>query len=500
MSPWRSRCSENTACSFGGTMTADNYRMLGERPAAGDSLEGSTQSRRCLRRITLVSTFGGLLFGYDTGVINGALIFMATDLGLTPFSEGLVAASLLMGAAIGASAGGKLSDRIGRRKNILYLALLFFFGALACTLAPDINIMVASRFVLGLAVGGASVTVPTYLAEMSPSHIRGRVVTQNELMIVTGQLVAFVSNAVIGSAFGGHAGVWRWMLAVATLPAVVLWFGMLVMPESPRWLARKGRSMEALNVLKLVREEQQAETECAQLEGLTEQGHGQSKRSALQYLATPWIRRIFLIGIGIAIVQQVTGVNSIMYYGSQILAEAGFGRTGALTANVLNGVISVAATFIGIALLDVAGRRPMLLLGLAGTTCSLLLIGLFANLMGPSILRGYLILMSMSLFLAFMQGLIGPTVWLMLAEIFPLAIRGFAFGIAGSVLWLTNFAIGLFFPPMVATVGIGSTFFVFVGLGVLSLVFVQIYVPETKGLSLEAIEAHFQAQTQAHTR
>jgi len=461
--------------------------------AVAEAGSGSRQSRRYLRLITIISTFGGLLFGYDTGVINGALIFMKADLGLTPFTEGLVAASLLLGAAIGATAGGRVSDRAGRRKNILFLALLFFFGALACSLAPNVEIMVASRFLLGLAVGGASITVPTYLAEMAPSHIRGRIVTQNELMIVTGQLLAFITNAFLGNAFGEHDSVWRWMLVVATLPAVVLWFGMLVMPESPRWLAGQGRFGEALAVLRKVRDERQAVAEMQQIRSLAEQERSNSARSALAHLATPWVRRVFLLGIGVAIVQQVTGVNSIMYYGSQILAEAGFDRTGALTANILNGVISVAATFVGIYLLDIVGRRPMLLCGLVGTTTSLLLIGLFSHVLEPSPMRGYLILMSMGLFLAFMQGLIAPTVWVMLAEMFPLAIRGFAIGIAGSVLWLVNFVIGLLFPTLVASIGIDSTFFVFAAMGVFSLLFVKLYLPETKGRSLEDIEAKFRA-------
>ncbi|GAA0535398.1 MFS transporter [Saccharopolyspora thermophila] len=277
---------------------------------------------RRLRTITLVATFGGLLFGYDTGVINGALPYMQSDLGLTPLTEGLVTSSLLFGAAIGAFTGGRLADARGRRRTILALAGIFLAGTLACTFAPDAAFMVAARFVLGLAVGGASVTVPTYLAEVSPAERRGRLVTQNELMIVTGQLLAFTFNAAIAGLLGESAHVWRYMLVVASLPAVVLWFGMLVMPESPRWLASRGRLGEALDVLRQVRSAQRAEAELADVQRLAEEDE-KAQTGGWSDLAVPWIRRLVLVGIGIAVVQQLSGVNTIMYYGTQTCRAPG---------------------------------------------------------------------------------------------------------------------------------------------------------------------------------
>ncbi|WSQ14039.1 sugar porter family MFS transporter [Streptomyces sp. NBC_01231] len=452
-----------------------------------------TVSRR-LRLITVIATFGGLLFGYDTGVINGALPYMTDDLGLTPFTEGMVTSSLLLGAALGAVTGGRLSDARGRRRTILVLAVVFFVGALGCTLAPNTAVMVVARFVLGLAVGGASVTVPVYLAEVSPAERRGALVTRNELMVVSGQLLAFTSNAIIARVGGESGGVWRWMLVLATVPAVVLWFGMLVMPESPRWLASQIRYGEALDVLRQVRSRQRAEVELAEVSALAVM-EGQEKLGGWQDLrATPWVRRLMFVGFGIAIVQQITGVNTIMYYGTQILTDAGFAADSALTANIANGVISVLATFVGIWLLGRVNRRPMLMTGQIGTTTALLLIGVFSLVLPSGDGRAYAVLAMTVTFLAFQQGAISPVTWLMLSEIFPMRMRGFGMGVAAVVLWLTNFAIGLVFPSLVSGIGISNTFFLFVAAGVVALLFVKRCVPETRGRSLETLEAELRAR------
>jgi MFS transporter, SP family, major inositol transporter len=443
-----------------------------------------------LRTIILVSTFGGLLFGYDTGVINGALPFMSEALGLNSFTEGFITSSLLFGAALGAVFGGRLSDLSGRRTNILYLAVLFFFSALGCTLAPNITIMVISRFCLGFAVGGASVTVPAYLAEMSPAARRGRMVTQNELMIVTGQLLAFVINAILGSTMSHNENIWRYMLAIAALPAIFLFFGMLKVPESPRWLVSKGKDKDALNVLRKIREEKEAQLELNEIKETFVQEAG-VKQATFKDLNVPWIRRILFLGIGIAVVQQVTGVNSIMYYGTQILKEAGFETKAALIGNIANGAISVLATFVGIWLLGKVGRRPMLITGLLGTTASLLLIGLFSLMLEGSAALPYVVLALTVTFLAFQQGAISPVTWLMLSEIFPLRLRGLGMGVTVLFLWVVNGLIGLAFPILLAKVGLSTTFFIFVALGLAAVGFVKKYLPETKGFTLEQLEHNF---------
>lgn len=412
------------------------------------------------------------------------------QLNLTPFTEGLVTSSLLFGAAFGAMFGGRLSDHHGRRKNILYLAILFIFATLGCTFAPSVELMVTFRFILGLAVGGASVTVPAFLAEMSPAENRGRMVTQNELMIVSGQLLAFTFNAILGNTLGDTAHVWRYMLVIASLPAVFLWFGMLVVPESPRWLASKGRIGDALRVLQKVRAEARAQAELKEIEKSLED-QSQMKKATFKDLNVPWVRRIVFIGLGIAVVQQITGVNSIMYYGTEILKDAGFETRAALIGNIANGIISVVATFVGIWLLGRVGRRPMLITGQIGTTIALLLIGIFSLTMEGSPALPYIVLSLTVTFLAFQQGAISPVTWLMLSEIFPQRLRGLGMGVTVFCLWITNFLVGLLFPVLMAGIGLSTTFFVFVGLGIIAIAFVKKYLPETKDRSLEQLEQEF---------
>lgn len=457
-----------------------------------DSRNTKTNQKNNLKIIAIISTFGGLLFGFDTGVINGALPYMARpdQLNLNAVTEGLVASSLLFGAAFGAMFSGKLADSYGRRKVILYLAVIFLITTLGCTFAPNVPIMVTFRFLLGIAVGGASVAVPTFLAEMSPAERRGQMVTQNELMIVTGQLLAYITNAIIGNTMDGAGHAWRYMLVIASIPAIVLWIGMLAVPESPRWYASKGRFKDALRVLLHIRKEKRAKTELQQIKKAIETEE-QVKQASFKDLTEPWIRRIVFLGIGIAIVQQITGVNSIMYYGTQILQNTGFSTEVALIANIANGVISVLATFVGIWLLGRVGRRPMLITGLIGTTTTLLLIGIFSFTLSGTTILPYAVLSMTVTFLAFQQGAISPVTWLMLAEIFPLKLRGLGMGVSVFCLWTTNFLIGLVFPILLDKFGLSTSFFLFAVLGIFAITFVSKFLPETKDKTLEQLEQYF---------
>ena len=455
--------------------------------------EVSRQLRRRLLLISMTATIGGLLFGYDTGVVNGALLYMGRDLHLTPADEGFITAALLLGAALGALLAGRLADRFGRRHTLWLLAGTFVAGAIACALAPDRSALAGFRFLLGLAVGGASVVVPTYLAELAPPEIRGRLVTQNELMIVSGQLLAFAVNAVIAQFWGESHAVWRWMLGIAAAPGIVLGIGAIFLPESPRWLVARGRAVEAEAVLGQLRLPGAAALEARSIATLAG-AEAASDIRGWAALRIPWVRAVLLVGIGIGIVQQVTGVNSIMYYGTQILSRSGLGVQGALVANVLNGVVSVLVTFLGIALVGRTGRRWMLVTGLIGTTSSLLLLGVVSLLFQPSPALAYLVLGAMSLFLCFQQGFVSPVTWLLLSEIFPLKVRGLGMGAATLVLWGANFVVAFSFPQLVAGFGVSSTFFGFVTVGILAVVFSARYVPETGGRSLEAIEELLQGR------
>lgn len=455
----------------------------------------SPSNQHFLRTVMIISTFGGLLFGYDTGVVNGALPYMARpdQLNLTPFMEGWVVSGLLFGAAIGAILGGRLADRLGRRMSILCFAVMFFCAAMGCTLAPNVYFMVCCRFILGLAVGGASVTVPTYLAEMAPVDRRGRIVTQNELMIVSGQFLAFVFNAILGVTMSSAGHVWRYMLFLATLPAIILFFGMLRMPESPRWLALKGRVSDSLTVLEKVRHSKNAAI--AELNEIQDNITTESSIEQISFkdLNQPWMRRIIFIGIGIAVATRFTGVNTIMFYGTQILTNAGFSTQIALIANVANGLTSVIATIFGMWLLTKIGRHPMFLLGLGGTTMSLLLIALSSHFLEGTAILPFIVLSLTITFLAFMQGCIGPVLWLLLAEIFPVNMRGLGMGICVFCLWITDFCIGLAFPVLLDQFGLFMTFMFFVCSGLAAMLFVKTCVPETKGRTLEEIEKSFRS-------
>ncbi|WAH96226.1 sugar porter family MFS transporter [Arthrobacter sp. MMS18-M83] len=457
------------------------------RPAPLPHLTDGPHRKR-LGQVALTATFGGLLFGYDTGVINGALQPMTAALGLTPITEGIVTSSLLFGAAAGAIGGGRLSDVWGRRKTIILLALMFLVGTLSCVFSPNFEVMVLGRIILGLAVGGASTVVPVFLAELAPYEIRGSLAGRNELMIVIGQLAAFVLNAIIGNVWGEFGGVWRIMLAVAALPALALFFGMLRMPESPRWLISQGRSQEALAVLTSIRSPERAAAELADVRHLADE-EKEIKWSGWSALRSKWLLRILLVGIGLGVAQQLTGINSIMYYGQSVLVEAGFSSSAALVANIAPGVIAVIGGLTALRLMQTMNRRRTLLTGFALTTVCHFLIGI-ASIALPigNPARPFVILFLVVAFVGSVQTFLNIAVWVMLSEIFPLHIRGFAIGVSVFCLWIANAFLGLYFPILVAAVGITGSFFLFGVVGLLALVFIYTQVPETRGRTLEALE------------
>jgi major inositol transporter-like SP family MFS transporter len=446
----------------------------------------------------VISTLGGLLFGYDTGVISGALLYMKEDLQLTTLTEAIVVSSLLFpGAALGALLGGKLADALGRKGSLLVCAGLFLVGAMVCAVAPGVVVMTIGRIILGFGVGAAAATCPLYLAEMAPAHRRGRMVTINELMIVTGQFLAFAMNAILDAVIK-DPHVWRWMLGVAVVPAIALFVGMFFLPDSPRWYAVRGRLDDTRRVLGMSRDPAEAAEEYNIIAEHAKRDLEEDKGAAMRDLREfGWMRRILWIGCGLAAVQQLTGINTVNYYAPTILESTGLGASAALLLTITVGIVAIIGTVLGIVLLGYYNRRPLLLTGFVGVAAGHLVLAL-SFLLPESGFRSYLILAAMLLVVAFVQTFIGTLVWLLLSEIFPMTIRGFAMGIAVFVLWTVNAAVSFAFPPTVAALGATMTFGLFALINFGSIFFVRKFCPETRGRTLEELEDDFREHDAAH--
>ncbi|MFG1175120.1 sugar porter family MFS transporter [Erwiniaceae bacterium CAU 1747] len=456
----------------------------------------NAQQRKRLHQITLVATFGGLLFGYDTGVINGAFSSLKENMALTPDTEGLVMSVLLIGAALGSIGGGKLADFFGRRKYLIYLSFVFFIGAILSAAAPNVTSLLIARFILGFAVGGASVTAPTFISEVAPTEMRGRLTGLNEVAIVIGQLAAFAVNAVIGFVWGHLPDVWRYMLLVQALPSVFLLVGMWRAPESPRWLISKNRQEEALAILKQIRPESRAVQEYQDIITLIEiekekKLHIQSATSVI--FNTPWMMKLILVGIVWAALQQTTGVNVIMYYGTEILRTAGFSDRMSLICNVLNGVFSVGGMIFGVMyLVDRFKRKTLIISGFAlMATLHLIIAGADYFLVGD--MKATVIWLLGAIFVGVMQGTMGFLTWVVLAELFPLKVRGLSMGISVFFMWVMNAIVSYLFPVLQAKMGLGPVFLIFAVINYLAILFVVKALPETSNKSLEQLEAELSA-------
>lgn len=453
------------------------------------------QQRKRLHQITFVATFGGLLFGYDTGVINGAFSSLKENMALTPDTEGLVMGILLIGAALGSVCGGKFADFLGRRTYLIYLSFVFLFGALLSAAAPNVTSLLIARFLLGFAVGGASVTAPTFISEVAPTEMRGKLTGLNEVAIVIGQLAAFAVNAVIGLIWGHLPEVWRYMLLVQAIPSIFLLIGMWRAPESPRWLISKNRREEALTILKQIRPEARAIKEYQDIITLIDI-EKQKKRSGNDLsviFSTPWLLNLILVGIVFAALQQTTGVNVIMYYGTEILKTAGFSEKMSLVANVLNGVFSVGGMLFGVMyLVDRFKRKTLIVYGFAlMATLHLIIAGADYLLVGD--IKATVIWLLGALFVGVMQGTLGFLTWVVLAELFPLKVRGFSMGISVFFMWVMNAIVSYLFPLLQAKLGLGPVFLIFAVINYLAIIFVVKALPETANKSLEQLEEELSA-------
>jgi sugar porter (SP) family MFS transporter len=447
------------------------------------------------RRIFFFGALGGLLFGYDTGVISGAILFIKDDFGLSPFMQGAVVAALLLGAMVGAGLAGPLSDRMGRRRLIIVAAVTFTVGALGAALAPNPGTLLAARFVLGLAVGSAALVVPLYLSEIAPTQIRGAISSLNQMMIVIGILAAFIVNAILAS-----SGDWRLMLGLAAVPSVILFIGVFFVPETPRFLVRAGEEEEARDVLEEVTEHE-AVREQAPERKIEEIQEVEEEEGGLRLLKQGWVRPALIVAIGLAAFQQFIGINTIIYYAPTTLTSVGFAADSAIYLNLIIGTLNVLLTIVAIRIIDRVGRKPMLLFGLVGMVTSLMVLGLSSELLAtptsssdPAAIITFICLAG---FIVSFAATWGPVVWVMLPEVLPLSVRGTAMGVAVFMNWFANFLVSQTFPIMLDAWGSGPVFLGYAVMGVLAFLFVKALVPETRQRSLEEIEADLQRKTGA---
>jgi sugar porter (SP) family MFS transporter len=438
-----------------------------------------------------VTFLAGLLFGYDQGVISGALPLLQTDLDLTTIESEIVTSWVTLGALFGALVAGSTADRIGRRWTAIGAGALFAVGALVEAVAPGAAVLTVGRLVTGLGVGFASVVAPLYAAEMAPKWLRGRFVSTYQLAITVGILFAYLADDALTS-----SDRWRLMFGLAVIPGVALAIGFYVMPESARWLLKMGRRDDALASLVKVDGPEVADRELATMEADLE-AEAREGEASWGEVFSPVLRRALWVGIGLAVFQQVTGINAIIYYANEIFAEAGFTTAQEQAKATLwaVGVVNVLATFVAVAWVDRFGRRPLLLTGLIGMALSLAAVGLsFAALEHradsptSTTVGGIVTVVALVVFIGSFAFSMGPVVWTLISEIYPNRVRGRAIAVATAANWLSAFLVAQFFLSVVDAIGEATTFFVFSALCVVTYVFVLHFVPETKGRSLEEIQ------------
>lgn len=421
---------------------------------------------------------GGVLYGYDTGVISGAILFMKEELGLNAFTEGLVVSSILIGAMFGSGFSGKLTDRFGRRKAIMSAALLFCIGGLGTALAPTMEYMVAFRIVLGLAVGCSTTIVPLYLSELAPKESRGALSSLNQLMITIGILISYLINYAFSD-----TGAWRWMLGLGLVPSIALLIGIFFMPESPRWLLAKGKEEKARAVLNKMRGEKRVEQEITEIKNAEQQDKG-----GLKELFEPWVRPALIAGLGLAFLQQFIGTNTIIYYAPKTFTNVGFEDSAAILGTVGIGTVNVLMTLVAIRMIDRIGRKPLLLVGNAGMVISLIVLSAANIYFGDTTGAAWTTVICLGVFIVVFAVSWGPIVWVMLPELFPLHVRGIGTGVSTFMLHAGNLIVTLSFPPLLEVMGISYLFLCYAAIGIAAFLFVFFKVTETKGKSLEEIE------------
>jgi sugar porter (SP) family MFS transporter len=427
--------------------------------------------------ICLIATMGGLMFGFDVAIISGAVPFIQPYFGWNELQLGWGVSSLLVGAIVGAFVSGVLSDIYGRKKILIFVALFFAVSCIFTALATSSVVFISARLFGGLAVGAASVLSPMYVAEVAPPKNRGMLVAIYQLAIVLGILCSYTIN------YGLHNvdNNWRWMFATGIIPSVLFFVGLYFIPESPRWLYKAGRKTESLKVLTRIGGETLANAEVIQIE---ESLKGDSSSVSIGELFKPSARKVMLIGFILAVLVQVSGINTVIDYAPKILLAAGVEIKSALLQTSLVGLINFIFTFVAILFIDKLGRKALYLIGSLGMVVTLVMLAISFYLK----MEGIFTLICILLFIAFFASCIGPVFWTLVSEIFPNRIRGKALAFASFTQWIFNFLIVLLFPHFLASIGGTKTFLFLAFMSLLQFLFTWLYVPETKGKSLEEIE------------
>ena len=450
--------------------------------------------------IVTVATIGGFLFGFDSGVINGTVDGLKQAFNSDSVGTGFNVASMLLGCAVGAFAAGRLADIYGRRNVLLLAAVFFTISAWGSGIATGSTEFVLYRVLGGLAVGAASVIAPAYISEVTPASMRGRLSSVQQVMIIVGLTAAFLSNYLLAKAAGASTEkfwmgyeAWRWMFWMELIPAIIFFFALFLVPESPRYLVLKGRKDEARAVLARLFGESGADAKVNEIENSIAGDH-QPRMGDLVDKASGKIRAIVWVGIGLAVFQQFVGINIVFYYGAVLWQAVGFSESDALLINILSGSLSIGAVLISIALIDKIGRKPLLVIGSAGMAITLAIMA-FAFSTGSLVdgqlqlsdTAGTVALISANAYAALFNFSWGPVMWVMLGEMFPNQIRGSGLAVSGLAQWVANFAITMAFPIMLVGIGLAGAYGFYALCAALSLWFVIKMVSETKGMELEAM-------------
>ena len=430
--------------------------------------------------ISFISALGGLLFGFDTAVISGTIRMVSDEFVLGVDLEGWYVSSALVGCVAGVALAGIISDILGRKKILLASALFFLISALGCALASTMSSLIAFRLIGGLGIGLASILSPMYIAELSPARLRGRLVALYQLAITIGILSAYLSNAFIIDLYpSGHGDAWRWMFATETAPALLFFVTLLFIPESPRWLISRNRLEHAKTILRKYLPEEEAEL---QLQTSHSTRDGRIKMGDL--IRNKSLLYLLFIGSALAAFSQFSGINAVIYFGPDILKNAGLTLSDSLGGQVTIGIVNVLFTFLAIWKIDSWGRKPLLLSGIAGAIITLVLCGSYFLL---NMDQSFLIIVFITAFIACFAFSYGPVTWIIISEIYPTSVRGTAMSIATLSLWIANVLVAQLFPRFKAWSD-GGSFLIFAGITLVAFFFVLRFIPETRNKSLEEIE------------